>query len=904
MDTPRFLLVRGPDLIHVGLDWSGFRLELGASGARPHLVAMNGASVTLTFPPQVLSEPELTPAASLPLEKRRSPPSRVQFAIPAGTWMELNSEDVLRVLANPPWGIRIIPLGRSGEETTAIVIPWALSVSVTPRSGDGTVMSDHPVGPITSPSGVSGLWRARLRASSGSSEEDAGLALIPRLLSSKPDATPLSQDERSKIVQHAQPGSLPSVRRLELSTLGGSLSVSASWSDFEWDHEVVLGRDQKIRTQLTGILYPFGHQVKYERTTERVFSDPPSSSVAGLVTRSKLFITEPVRGAPSDASEAREFPFSRVEILARSFDIESPSTDPWEAAVFVPELPGGTNQPVRFPLRCAGASGDVCFDTPLVFIAAAHNSDLPPRAERLWRDHQRIDLPGVPIDLVRSRFRQDGDVHEVHSLTIVGVPYADAFRPKLIEFTAELPVLRALKSDSEPGPYSLRFTQDFLDHGDQIGLPLELVDGVQITFTSHPDRSGGLIAPRFRANKISRTMGVVPGQALQPSPPLLGIYRHANLLGLSLGEVIASDSPQLAPAIVTVPGNPPGAKMLWEKLRLKNCGPFKTTATTNLTLTVENSTKQAVTTCSVENFAFDFPADDPLVTLDFGSLVFTQVAGHPPKLQINELNIEFKRELKLIGALAKKLLDLLPGKNPAFAPLAGSGKTPTIKVTPEGLTAGYAVVIDQVPAVAFTMRNIAAHLSVNVPFGTKPVTTSLGFGRRDNPFNLSVLEFGGGGYIDVEISGKEITCLDASMEFGAVAAVNLIVVKAEMHALGGVHFLKQGDRFVLDAFLRFGGCVEIFGVVSISVELKLALAYHSPGPNEPHPNSLVGRATLWIEVDVLFISESVKLDTGDWVLVGGAAAEMRNITPFFASHQADSDARLQHLLEYYEAFAR
>jgi hypothetical protein len=165
---------------------------------------------------------------------------------------------------------------------------------------------------------------------------------------------------------------------------------------------------------------------------------------------------------------------------------------------------------------------------------------------------------------------------------------------------------------------------------------------------------------------------------------------------------------------------------------------------------------------------------------------------------------------------------------------------------------------------------------------------SLGFASRDNPFTLSVLMFGGGGYVAAEL-GRRFR-LEASMDFGAVVAVNFIVASGEVHALGGVHFLMSGNAVTFEAFLRLGGSLQVLGLVSVSVELVISLQYRSQG------NALVGRATLVIDVDLTLFSESVSIDSGDWVLAGSQGA-------FSPLHRLALDDGLPGLLEYYSAFA-
>lgn len=189
----------------------------------------------------------------------------------------------------------------------------------------------------------------------------------------------------------------------------------------------------------------------------------------------------------------------------------------------------------------------------------------------------------------------------------------------------------------------------------------------------------------------------------------------------------------------------------------------------------------------------------------------------------------------------------------------------------------------------FLMRNVEAHIGAVIPFSRDPITVSLGFASRDNPFSLSVMTFGGGGYVDITLGG--ITKLEASLDFGAVVAVDFVVASAEVHALGGVHFLQNGSSITFEAFIRLGGSVEILHVVFISVDLLVMLDFVST----PTGTELDGRATLVIEVDLTLFSESVTIDSGTWRIAGSAHA----FSPF---HRASLDDGLANLLEYYEAF--
>ncbi|CAM3594579.1 hypothetical protein GCM10009865_38540 [Aeromicrobium ponti] len=885
----QYLIVRREDFVHFGIQWSDFRLDKDLEG-RPRLVAnSDNARITLTFPPQAFAEQVKTASGLFrtnyeynKIQKQLSGYSRVQFAVLTGVVMDLNAEGILSLLRGP--GVSVVSQGiNAGEEPTAIEIPWGLILSAVSRSPGGTVVSDHSVLPITSPSGVTGLWYTRLQASDGETE-DARLALLPlRNIESHDMDTwengqiivgpALKNFDRKSIVSESLSQSqnfsvieeLPKAKRLELSTLGGSLSATAKWPNLEWEHDIVLGRDQKVRVQHAGYLFPFGHRAQLEEKIVREFSDGEAMLMNTAVN---LVVTEPVR-----KTENREFPFNEVEILAQKFvDLETPGADFFLLKKLNGEL-------LQFPVRLKGSKGDLYFNVPLVFVKQL----LPEQKNTitdLWKPYSNIPVPGVPIDLVRGG--TDGDVHEVHEITIAtGDHPEEGFIPKLEQFMVELPAMRRILNEQSRLP--LKYSQEYLDSIDIGDTPLKPIEDIVIDFTNQPGLSGGLLAPKFNANKISRTLG--PISVPDVDIPVSEIYKDAMILGLPLGELLKVDQ-YLPPKMIQVPGNPPGAIMEWD-LHLKDYGPFKTIENkTKAELRVEHSATKSEIKCEVKHFIFRLPQTD-LVTLKIGSLVYIQKPGCEPNLEINGLEIDFKGALQLVQKLLEELKPLL------------GGNRPTLSSTPAGIKAGYTFQLPSVKTGAFMMSNIAIHCGVNVPLkqnpesnSMDPVTMSLSFGRRDNPFNLSVLMFGGGGYIDVEFGKEGLTKFEASMEFGATVGIDFGIVSAEVHALGGVRFIKSGQNIELDAFIRIGGSVDIFGLVSVSVELYVELSYESPPLNR-----LVGQAELVIEVDLTLFSESITLNSGEWVLEGP------DIQPLASPDGEVAELQIDKLADYYEAFA-
>jgi hypothetical protein len=99
--------------------------------------------------------------------------------------------------------------------------------------------------------------------------------------------------------------------------------------------------------------------------------------------------------------------------------------------------------------------------------------------------------------------------------------------------------------------------------------------------------------------------------------------------------------------------------------------------------------------------------------------------------------------------------------------------------------------------------------------------------------------------------------IEAALEFGAFAAVDLGIASGGIYVKGGFYFhWKEADHTtVFVGYVEMGGEVRALGIISVSIVLNLSLGFYKQGST-----SLVkGQALLTIEVEVLFFSISASV---------------------------------------------
>jgi len=153
----------------------------------------------------------------------------------------------------------------------------------------------------------------------------------------------------------------------------------------------------------------------------------------------------------------------------------------------------------------------------------------------------------------------------------------------------------------------------------------------------------------------------------------------------------------------------------------------------------------------------------------------------------------------------------------------------------------------------FNLSNVSLAAQLNVYFTGDPITFEFDFCQEHQPFLLTVSVFGGGGFFGLTLTPGGIQRMAATFEFGGNFSLNIGVASGGVYVMAGLNYVHENGNTELTGYLRCGGALEVLAIITVSVEFKMSLKYVSAG------NKVWGRATLTVEVKVLFFSKSVDL---------------------------------------------
>lgn len=832
------------------------------------------------------------------------------------------------------WVAQRPAVAEPGADITAIEAPYRLILSP-----DQLATWSHAPEPVTRGDWTE-LWHTRLGSTRSGGDPRVRAIWSPDFRANSlqprhgPDPPPepflmsLTERDRNEIVHltsnYRITGFLPKSLETDqfmLSSLGAWLEVEGIWNDRpaiggenllveKWRHEAKMGRDQYVKVVLAGYLFPFGHKASLITITERkfLFREDPPSHVAYLYQRQFIVVREPTKHF-----QPRDLPFRTVTFKTRvtpNLVLDDSIGTLGPSAVWPRIDVGGGPFDFQFHLEGFDWEGRRSeWTQPLVFVdagagVAGIDQVLNAYNNTLNEEHDRRQRPffGQTVSFAPSKKAKD-TAFEVTDVSFEGIEVAGGappFRPAMKQANIDVPAVKELLGRNVPS--KVEWEDSFLATSSTIGnkgeVFLKLMEPKPLQFAT--EKVGGMVAPNFDITGLSRALGPVGGnidQMVGGSFSPEDIFGDVQLLGgIKLGDifdVVNFDLPSTTggkiPGLTTErDGNVIRTKYVWKIgfAEMKSGqGIFVPESTSEFALEavletpIDGSPPNFSISGSLTHFKIVLLPALELVGLGFESISFKSVPNEKPDVSVELGTIEFKDILEFVN----ELRDVIP--------LDGFGSGPAIELvqTPAfGVNVGFTLGIPTIGIGIMTIQNISLTAGFFLPFGDEELNFHFAFCERQQPFILTVSFFGGGGFFSIDIGLEGVKMIEAALEFGASAAINLGVASGEATMMAGFYFQMAGKDFELTAYFRAYGSLSVLGIITISLEFYLGLTYATKGMS-PHGGHLWGQATLTVKIEILFFSISVgvsmerefagsdpkfreMLTQGDWGEYAGAFA--------------------------------
>jgi hypothetical protein len=694
--------------------------------------------------------------------------------------------------------------------------------------------------------------------------------------------TSLYNDDRHCIVHESSNWDLPNgftpvpvqVNNLMLSSLGGWLdaemlvkrsdldkaSLLGSLNLLKWKHIATLARDHYVEVVYAGNVLPFGHEASLVRITER----KPKANYAANFQRYFVVINEeekrynPVNPVNSNF---KSLPFSNVKFITTiTPTIDNPqlfcnnvSDDDLVAdRQFIPNVGG---KPFYFKIAGYDAEGnEVDFTMPIVFVST--DVTLTPTGvydfgniSKLSVEYnKRAAINQVPMKsqkMALAKSNTKGDTtFEIQNITFNCHFTADekpGIMPRVEDLDIYMLAVQNLVGKKEAVKVKLK---DYRNEGTVFA---ELVKPVNITFNTNGNgnKTGGSLAPDFGIKSISKTHGAIGSSGSDAAnvkfDPSAFFAKTAKLFGvIDLSAIINKVDKAVAkinnttgaiesalPVLKNIETNDALiTQYVWNAATLKDAsfGIVKFNAKNKAAgaLKVETNiyrykdpAKQSLLT--VDSYIDDFAIEIASVAaVDFKRVGFKTGSNAKVDVTVDMAN----KPLRFLGALSF-VNDLQK-----YIPTDGFSDPPYLDVSTDGVVTGYTQALPDLQLGAFTLRNVSLGAEINLPFNGDPLSLTFRFCEKQQPFTLTVSALGGGGFFAVSFDMNGLRSLEAALEFGAAASINLGVASGAVSIMGGVYFkMNSADKsYTLEGYVRINGAVSVLGLITASIEFLLTLA--------------------------------------------------------------------------------
>ncbi len=248
---------------------------------------------------------------------------------------------------------------------------------------------------------------------------------------------------------------------------------------------------------------------------------------------------------------------------------------------------------------------------------------------------------------------------------------------------------------------------------------------------------------------------------------------------------------------------------------------------------------------SIDPFAiclFGENSETYFLRLHFESFTFTSVSGGKPSIHVNLNEVNFEGALEFVQTLEEFLESL-------------GGEGLSVHVEPTDIKIGTSITLPPIEVGILSLSGLGFNGSVDIPFISGTAIATFGFASKENPFTLTVVMFGGGGFVALSVGFGGVQSVELQFEFEGHFGFDIVVASGSLSLVAGIYIKYEVEKHsvFLEGFVRVTGQLEVLGIISISAELVLSLIYETP------PGRAEGTATLRAHFSVFGFGASVSI---------------------------------------------
>lgn len=341
-------------------------------------------------------------------------------------------------------------------------------------------------------------------------------------------------------------------RGLWLSGLGAWLDLHGGWNTrpysdagvraiMAWDHVAPMGRDQYVRVDYPGYLYPWGHQAILTKITERKMKGS-SPSVAGLYQRTFIVISEPRR----TYADAHHLPFTEVSLRPLTTPNLSPrGSVPGNSddTFFWPRV---DNQPFLFTVDALDHEARlVRLQMPLIWVAEHFGDFSALDATYAKHDDRHVQTFGQSVAFAPASKTGDTALAAAQ-LSFLGKSAREGSTPRMSSARVSIPAVEQL---SPIGPVPIAYHGHYrsggfgaaANKGQMWARVLVNGDGEPPEETTDPALNA---VPQLRFGEGAPSRSDKSGGFLTPDIPIRGLSRLSGTVGDAAGMAMQSFKPK------------------------------------------------------------------------------------------------------------------------------------------------------------------------------------------------------------------------------------------------------------------------------------------------------------------------------------------------------------------------